>query len=284
VLVVTDVTALRRAQQTLESMNFDLESRVRRRTRELDDTNRELRLEVTRRTLAEEKLLISRNNLALLSEQLIQAQESERRRIASELHDSVGQSLSAVKYSLERAVIMVQRKELGNPEAVLTMAVKRLMEAADSIRSISTNLRPPMLDDLGAVSAVQWFCQCFAETYPGIAVHVDITVQNAHVPRRIATHLFRAVQELLNNVAKHSGAGNAGIILERVELLLTLRIWDDGVGMGAASNPGALHGAGLRNLRERAGMTGGRFSVASRAQGGSLAQIEWTLDPAETGD
>src|ERR1700688_3257996 len=112
VLVVTNVSALRRVQQALENVNLNLESRVRLRTRELGDSNRVLRNEVARRERAEQELRASRNDLALLSEQLIQAQEGERRRIAVELHDSVGQSLSTIKYTLERAIIMVQRPEL----------------------------------------------------------------------------------------------------------------------------------------------------------------------------
>ena len=107
VLVVSDVSALRRAQKALQRVNLNLESRVRLRTRELDESNRDLRNEVVRREHAEHDLRASHKNLALLSEQLIQAQERERRRLALELHDSVGQSLSAIKYTLERAIIMV---------------------------------------------------------------------------------------------------------------------------------------------------------------------------------
>src|SRR5882672_9049825 len=166
VLVVTDVSALRRAQKALENVNLNLESRVRLRTRELNESNRDLRNEVARREHAEHELRASRNNLALLSEQLIQAQEVERRRIALELHDSVGQSLSAIKYTLERAIIMIQRGNLGSPESVLTLAVQRIHETADGIRAISMNLRPQMLDNLGAASATSWFCRGFAEIYP----------------------------------------------------------------------------------------------------------------------
>ncbi len=106
---------------------------------------------------------------------MIQAQEGERRRIALELHDSVGQSLSAIKYTLERAIIMVQRPNLGSPESVLTLAVQRIHETADSIRAISMNLRPQMLDSLGAASAASWFCRGFAEVYPTLQVRAEIS-------------------------------------------------------------------------------------------------------------
>jgi signal transduction histidine kinase len=285
VLVVTDVSALRRAQRALEEVNLDLESRVRMRTRELYDSNRDLRSEVVRRELAELELRASRNDLALLSEQLIQAQEVERHRIALELHDSVGQSLSAIKYTLERAIIMVQRGNLGSPEGVLQLAVQRIHETADGIRAISMNLRPQMLDNLGAASATSWFCRGFAEIYPMLNVRAEIAATNAEIPQRIATHLFRAVQELLNNVAKHAQAANVWVTLTREQDSLRLEVRDDGAGMPAKpTDPSLLHGSGIRNLRERAEMTGGQFSLASVLTGGTWAQFVWPLGADESAD
>jgi signal transduction histidine kinase len=285
VLVVTDVSALRRTQKTLENVNLNLESRVRLRTRELNESNRELRNEVARREQAEHELRASRNNLALLSEQLIQAQEGERRRIALELHDSVGQSLSAIKYTLERAIIMIQRPNLGSPEGVLALAVQRIHETADGIRAISMNLRPQMLDNLGAASATSWFCRGFAEIYPTIALHTEITAKNEEIPKRISTHLFRCVQELLNNVAKHARAKTAWIRLKREGSLLSLEVRDDGMGMpDEAEDPAHLHGSGIRNLRERAEMTTGQFSLSSLPGLGTSVQIVWQIGPDDAKD
>jgi len=282
VLVVTDVSALSRAQRALENLNLDLESRVELRTRELHESNRELRNEVARREHAELELRASRNNLALLSEQLIQAQEVERRRIALELHDSVGQSLSAIKYTLERAIIMVQRGNLGSPESVLTLAVQRIHETADGIRAISMNLRPQMLDTLGAASATSWFCRGFAEIYPTLTVRAEITAQNSEIPKRISTHLYRCVQELLNNVAKHADAGTVWVTLKREGPRLSLEVRDDGSGIETLEDdPARLHGSGIRNLRERADMTGGQFTLASSPSGGTTAQIIWPLDESD---
>ncbi len=281
VLVVTDVSALRRAQRALEHANLDLESRVQLRTRELHESNRDLRSEVAQREHAELELRASRNNLALLSEQLIQAQEGERRRIALELHDSVGQSLSAIKYTLERAIIMVQRGNLGSPEEVLKLAVQRIHETADGIRAISMNLRPQILDNLGAASATSWFCRGFAEIYPTLALRTQITAENSDIPKRISTHLYRCVQELLNNVAKHADASTVWITLAREGPRLSLEVRDDGSGMQAlADDPSRSNGSGIRNVRERAEMTGGRFTLASLPSGGTSARIIWLLDEA----
>jgi len=285
IMVITDVSALRRAQRALENLNLDLESRVQLRTRELHDSNRELRNEVARREHAELELRASRNNLALLSEQLIQAQEVERRRIALELHDSVGQSLSAIKYTLERAIIMVQRGNLGSPESVLTLAVQRIHETADGIRAISMNLRPQMLDTLGAASATSWFCRGFAEIYPTLTVRAEITAQNSEIPKRISTHLYRCAQELLNNVAKHADASIVWVTLKREGPTLSLEVRDDGSGIETlADDPSRLHGSGIRNLRERAEMTGGRFTLASSPGNGTSAQIVWLVSEADSAD
>ena len=278
VLVVSDVSALRRAQSALESINVDLESRVRLRTHELHQSNLELRNEVERRELAEFELRASRNNLALHSEQLIQAQEGERRRIAVELHDSVGQSLSAIKYTLERAMIMVQRGNLGSPEHVLNLAVQRIHETAEAIRAISMNLRPQMLDTLGAASAASWFCRGFGEIYPALEMRTEITAKNTEIPKRISTNLYRCLQELLNNVAKHADAKTVWVVLTREGLMLTLEVRDDGVGMPESINDtGRLHGSGIRNVRERAEMTGGRITFSPASNDGSSVRIVWIL-------
>jgi signal transduction histidine kinase len=221
----------------------------------------------------------------LLSEQLIQAQEGERRRIALELHDSVGQSLSAIKYTLERAIIMIQRPDLGSPEGVLALAVQRIHETADGIRAISMNLRPQMLDNLGAASATSWFCRDFAEIYPTIVVCAQISANNAEIPKRISTHLFRCVQELLNNVAKHARAKTAWVLLEREGSLLSLEVRDDGSGMpDDVRDPAQLRGSGIRNIRERAEMTAGQFALSSRPGRGTSVRIVWQIGPDDAMD
>jgi signal transduction histidine kinase len=257
VLVVTDQSALHRAQDALELLNANLESSVRNRTNALAEANRDLRNEIIRREQAEVALRGSRNELKALSEQLIMAQESERKRIAVELHDSVGQSLSAVKYSLERGVEMLRNPELGDPAAVFEQTVKRIQETAESIRYIAAHLRPRVLDELGAASAVHWFCHEFATIYPGLEVKAEVTVEDGRVPDRLAT-------------------------VDATFLLLQVR--DDGIGLDTASVESRLHGSGLRNLRERAEMTGGQFSVTRPTTGGTLAQLHWQLYGEERED
>ena len=281
VLVATDQSALHRAQNALELLNSNLETRVRNRTQALADANRDLRNEIIRREQAEVALRTSRNELRALSEQLIGAQEGERKRIAVELHDSVGQSLSAVKYSLERGVEMLRSPKLGDPAAVFKLAVQRIQETAESIRHISTHLRPRILDELGAASAVHWFSRDFAEIYRSLSVVIDVRVDDGQVPDRLATVVYRGLQELLNNVAKHAKAREVQIELSREDDVLLLQVSDNGVGLDTATAESRRHGSGLRNLRERAQMTGGQFKFTRPPGGGTLAQLSWQLEGEE---
>lgn len=277
VLVATDLSALHHAREALERLNLGLEARVRARTQALADVNRDLRGEIVRREQAEVNLRRSGNELAALSEQLIGAQEGERKRIAVELHDSVGQSLSAVKYTLERGLELLRQPQRGDPEPVLQLAVRRIQESAESIRTISMNLRPRILDDLGVASAVHWFCRDFAETYPGLRVQAEIGVTDSEVPAPLATVVYRCMQELLNNVAKHAGGNEVRVRLVTEKRTLQLEVHDDGVGVDKASPESRRRGSGLRNLRERAQLSGGQFTITRARAGGTLARMSWPL-------
>lgn len=283
VAVVADVTALHLAREALNAINQELEARVHSRTDELAEANRDLQNEIARREGAEQALRRSRNELATLSHQLMIAQEAERKRIARELHDSVGQQLSAIKYSLER--IDGRPRQDAETRADIERAVTSLQDAMDELRTIAMNLRPAVLDDLGAVSAVSWFCREFAENYPTLVLREQVTVADADVPERLSTAVFRSLQEMLNNVAKHARAREVVVSLSRAPGQLILEVEDDGVGIHrSAPDASSRAGRGLRNLRERASMTGGEFMVGNRpGGGGTRARIEWHLPATREG-
>jgi len=283
VAVVADVTALHLAREALNTINLELESRVRARTDALADANRDLQNEIARRETAEQALRRSRNELAALSRQLISAQEMERKRIARELHDSVGQQLGAIKYGLERCAELLQQGRAPDSQPILQRAVASLQEAMDEIRSIAMNLRPAVLDDLGAASAVSWFCREFAQSYPSLTLREAVAVVDADIPERLATAVFRSLQELLNNVAKHAQAQNVAVSLARTADQLVLEVTDDGVGVEASASSASIgSGRGVRNLSERAEMTGGQMRLTAGATGvGTQARIEWQLAAGE---
>lgn len=281
VCIASDVTLLRQAQEGQRLVNQELELRVQGRTQELSNAIRGLRAEVTRRELAENSLRKSRNELSLLSEQLMKAQESERKRIAQDLHDAVGQSLSAIKYSLERALQMLATPQLGNPLTVLNKTVEHVQNTIDEVRSISENLRPAMLDGLGAVSAIRWLCREWSEVFAGIDVEINLYVTDADIQEPLGTTLFRTVQESLNNVARHSQATRVSVSVCRETDVLRADIADNGVGFDP-SGASLRSGHGLRGIRERAAVSGGDFSVTSYPGGGTQLTVLWPIAPERT--
>jgi general secretion pathway protein G len=141
------------------------------------------------------------------------------------------------------------------------------------------NLRPSLLDDLGAVSAVRWFCREFNEIYRPICIHTDLAVTDSAVPAELATPIFRTVQESLNNVARHAQASNVFVSMRTDRTQLTLEISDDGVGFDPQNTRRATltGGHGLSGLRERAAKTGGTFSLQSRQGCGTVVRVGWPL-------
>jgi signal transduction histidine kinase len=278
VFIASDVTQLRSAQDGQRLLNQELESRVHERTEELSTAVRGLRAEVTRREIAENSLLKSRNELSLLSEQLMKAQEVERKRIAQDLHDAVGQSLSAIKYSLERALQMLATPNLGNPLHVLNKAVELVQHTIEEVRTISENLRPALLDGLGAVSAIRWLCREWGEVFHGVEVEINLHVTDADIQEPLGTTLFRTVQESLNNVALHSQATRVTVSVCRESNILRADIADNGVGFDP-DGESSRRGHGLRGMRERAASSGGDFSLTSYPGGGTQLTVLWPIAP-----
>ena len=259
VIVLSDVTQLLSIQADLRQLNEQLEARIEARTSELN---------------------ISRAELSRLSGQLMSAQEEDRRRIAQELHDSIGQSLGAIKYLLERAVQMSRAQDMQSQQSLLRSTISRVQQTIESARTIAAHLRPSILDDLGAVSAVRWFCREFGEVYTHIKIHTGISATDADIPENLGTPIFRFVQEALNNVAQHARAKNVFVSILRDDGSLTLEVRDDGIGFDL----GQVHevaggGLGLSGLRERAAKSGGKFLLRSKRRSGTVVRVGWPLRP-----
>lgn len=238
-----DTTRMKRVEEDLKRAHDDLEARVLARTAEL--------------RAAEE-------HLRRLSGHLMQSQDDERRRIARELHDGLGQYLVASKMSLD--VLSMSLSRDVNAMEHLADAIKQIETAIGETRTISHLLHPPLLDEVGLESALVWYAEGFAKR-SGLSVTVDISPSIGRLPTDVETALFRVVQECLTNVHRHSGSPSAAVRLFRKNGELRLEVRDEGSGIPLASSGDdsarPTPGVGLQGIRERVLQLHGKVEVVS---------------------
>ncbi|MDX2177729.1 MAG: histidine kinase [Candidatus Sumerlaeia bacterium] len=224
--------------------------------------------------------LEQQENLRKLSVQLLSAQEDERRRISRELHDGVGQSLTALRFQIEGLKAAARSKTAEGLRSDAHEAGAMLSQVIDELRAISLDLRPTMLDDLGLEPALQWMVRQFQDR-SGIRVDATIRLGGAEPPPELATNVYRIAQEALNNAQKHARASLISISIIAHDSELGVRIRDDGAGFDPALLPGwqAERGcSGLLNIKERALLSGGSFQLASTPGKGTTLTLSFPLD------
>jgi signal transduction histidine kinase len=159
----------------------------------------------------------------------------------------------------------------------LSSLVPLIQETMEEVRNTSMGLRPSTLDTLGITATIGWFCREFQTTYPSIRVEREIRVQESEVPVGLKTVLYRILQEAFNNIAKHSGADEAKILVTRAENEITLSIEDNGRGFDLLKADGSRQGFGLTSMRERTELSGGSFRVDSEKGRGSRIRAAWPI-------
>jgi len=244
--------------------------------------------DITERVAAEDALTQSREDLRELSANLQHVREREKAHIARELHDDLGQSLTALKMDLSVIAHALDSAPLDGAyvhERLRAMA--RVIDATvASVRRIAANQRPAMLDDLGLVAAIDWLADDFSQRY-GIRVARQLDAGQAAFSHSAATAIFRIVQEALTNVAKHAQASLVTLVLQVSDGRCTLDIVDDGRGLPAAPparDPRTGRNFGLLGIRERVRMLGGTLRTGEPGKGFNLS-ITFalnTLQPEET--
>lgn len=231
--------------------------------------------DITERQQALHDLKISREYLRNLYDGLQTIREEERKRIARELHDDLGQTLGAMRIDLTllRKSLPVDATAVTKNAAVIDSL---LLSAITSVRRISSDLRPRPLDDLGLVAALQMLAEEFSQRHH-IRCDVETRVDELPLPDQVASPLFRMVQESLNNVAKHAEATHVRIEIIKSENGLSLRIADNGRGLSAADTKKSAS-FGLIGMRERARAMGGSFEVNSDANKNNEQSCGTTID------
>lgn len=246
-LIVFMGESRRRQNSALRVEHGELEVRVRQRTMELDTANKGLRD---------------------LTARLLQSQDEERRRIARELHDSIGQILAALSMNLTTVLGDIERFAATGKKLSDSMAL--VQEMNKEIRTVSYLLHPPLLDEAGLASALRWYVDGFS-TRSGISVDLDVEDYFGRLPRELETAMFRMVQECLTNIHRHSGGSLAQVQLSRSNGEVRLRVDDNGVGMPVEKltelkSQGSA-GVGVRGMRERIRQLGGNLDIRSSENG-----------------
>jgi signal transduction histidine kinase len=262
---------MRTVQDKLTRAQDELELRVQQRTAELCQANEALQAEMRERQRVEEALRESEKDLRNLSSQLFTAHEEERRRIARELHDSIGQMLAATKFSLERRISQME-KEKAPPGISLEEILVMIQDGIDETRRIMTNLRPSILDDLGIVVTLSWFCREFQKVYAPILIQKEVAIAEGEIPEHLKIVVFRILQEAVNNVVKHSQCSQAIIRLAKTKEGFELQIQDNGRGF---DGEGVQKGLGLTSMKERIEFSGGNFVIESTRGKGTIVKATW---------
>ena len=260
----TDITERKRMEEALIKAKDELEIKVKERTAELESLNEGLQKEISHRKRTEDEL-------RALSHRLVEIQEEERRAIGRELHDQTGQSLTALKLSLDRAV----SSPAENGGSILGEAQAVLQELMAHVRDLSLDLWPSILDELGLLPALLWhFDRYSAQT------QVRVNFEHAGLQRDLAPHIstaaYRIVQEALTNVARHARVDEVRIRAWTDKNTLYVRIEDQGTGFDPATL-GISRSSGLKGIRERGLLSGGKVTIESAPGAGTTVIAELPL-------
>lgn len=267
IIVASDITRTIDYERYLEAAMNRLEEEVSKRTKDLNATINTLESEIAERKRMGDALSISRERLKNMSRRILDVLEADRRTVSKELHDSIGASLAAIKFSLEEKE-MQREENHGLLDGSLNQEITYLLATIKETKRISANLRPTTLDDLGLMATIQWYLRQFQRLYGNIHVEYRKDIAEEDVPEGMKIIIYRIVQESLSNAAKHSEASAVRLQMGFSDgnRSISLLIEDDGRGFDVEeilSEKDPLSGYGLTAMRERCEIFGGSFHIES---------------------
>jgi PAS domain S-box-containing protein len=246
-------------------------------------------LDITNRKRAQLALQASEKQLRNFSSRLQAAQEDERKRISRDLHDSIGQSLMVIKLQVENALKSVQagKRNAQIVAKTLQSLLPAIQNCVAETRRICSGLRPSMLDDIGVIATIGWFCRNFHITFPSLLIKRAIEVDEHQIREPLKIVIFRILQEAFNNVTKYSQASVVKIGLVKCDDRIELSISDNGCGFdleAVMAGNDRDRGLGISGMRERAELSGGRFTIASTRGRGTEVKASWSCQGTEHAD
>lgn len=306
-VVATDVSVYREIENELRETHNTLEKRVADRTanlaqandelsrariatlsmmadnlevmNQLEITNAKLLTEIGERTKSEVKLEEANEQLRALTSRIVTVREEERAALSREIHDELGSALTGVKMGLMHIKRTLPENETTREYAQINELLSSMTNIIDGtirmVRKIITDLRPEILDEVGLAEALQWYAREF-EKRTGMSIQFTVFPRKFDLDKQQTTELFRIFQEILANIAKHSGASKVIVFLKKEQTLVTLRVKDDGIGI-KDSDMANKNSFGLIGIRERTGLMGGHMNIKGIAGKGTTITIEVPL-------
>jgi hypothetical protein len=232
--------------------------------------------DITERKRAEEALLLQKEQLRALAERLQCVREEDRKRVARDLHDQIGQILTAIKMDMTWMARHLPASE-GAVLARLTESVQLINDGVKSVRAICSGLRPGVLDDLGLAAAVEWQANEFASRN-GVQCEVSVPPVDLHLDGDRATAAFRIFQECLTNIVRHAQAKSVRVSLVQEAEYILLVVEDDGVGFCESDLSHSLGSLGLLGMKERAQFCGGEVQISSSPGKGTTVTVRVPVD------
>jgi PAS domain S-box-containing protein len=259
VSVVRDITERKKAEEVLQQ-----------RTLELQHLTETLEQRVKDRTV----------ELADLSARLVSAQENERKRISYDLHDNVWQTLVAIRFEIERLFSRIDKADWAALPTKSEKIRETMLNAVGKIRSMQGDLWPYVLDDIGIVATLDWYCREFEKNHSGLAIERKNDLTESEIPASAKIVIYRILQETLSNVAKHSQANHVIIRLLKNGHGVEFSIQDNGIGFDpeeTIARKAPWGGLGLLSIKARTELSGGSFGIESAKGKGTTIRASWPL-------
>ena len=234
-------------------------------------------IDLSKTKQVKKKVHNSEEKLRAQSRKIIKSQEDERKRVAKELHDSIGGNLAAIKFALEQKLASMNdgpRDDIYSLENIIA----NIKDTIKELRRICNDLIPSVLVDLGLIEAIRWFCREQKKYYNNVRIITQLEVEENNISKQLGITIFRVIQEAMNNAFRHGEADVITVRLMNSENCIDLSVRDNGCGFDPnhiSSNPSSLNGFGLKGMKDRAEVCDGTFEIISETGKGTQVKFSF---------